>query len=217
MAVRYRKAGSETWRAGLPLLRVDARKIAYGRKVPDMFAGTVFDLDPGTEYEIELALEDPDGGGAKQKLVSRTRPVPRAAKDARIRKCTAAELPALFKKAEPGDVLLVASGTLRGSLDVRSRRGTADRPIVIRAAETGKTILDAGGERDVINARGAQYIYLEGLVLRNARVSAVNAEGAVGLVVRRCRIEKVKQGFYNEDKKKPGRDFYIADNVIICP
>jgi hypothetical protein len=45
---------------------------------PNMFAGSVFDLDPGTEYECRLTLVDPDGvDGAAEKIVTvKTRPEP---------------------------------------------------------------------------------------------------------------------------------------------
>lgn len=89
---------------------------------------------------------------------------------------------------------------------------------MIRAATAGTVILDAGGaERDVVDARDSEYVYLEGLVLKGARNSAVCVEGAKWLVVRRCRIEQCREGVYNADLRRPGRDFYIADNVIIGP
>ena len=51
---------------GLPLLRIGGEKI-YGHEqrwiytTPDMFAGSIFNLDPETTYECRFRLEDPDG------------------------------------------------------------------------------------------------------------------------------------------------------------
>ncbi|NIA22156.1 MAG: hypothetical protein GWP05_09390 [Anaerolineaceae bacterium] len=214
--VAFRAKGTSAWRKGLALLRVDT-KVPYGRRVPEMFAGSIFDLQPGTTYEMKLTMSDPDGGNTQRTLTMSTRAVPRAARDARIVKCRASQLQSRFNSARPGDVILVAPGTFKGTLDLSSGKGTGTRPIVIRAEIPGKVILDAQGGGDVVNARNAEYIFLEGLVLRNARNAGLNCEAARGLVVRRCRIEKVKQGIYNADRKRPGRDFYIADNEIIGP
>ena len=57
----------------------------FSYTAPNMFSGSVFDLQPDTEYEIRLVLSDPDGvqGEARketQKIVTtRTRPEPKPA------------------------------------------------------------------------------------------------------------------------------------------
>jgi len=214
--VDYRIKGEPEWRKGLPLMRVDPRAIAYGRKTPDMFGGTIFDLRPGTEYEVRLKMSDPDGGEAEKTVTMKTRPVPKAPTDAQVVKVEPQGLAAAARSAAPGTIILVSAGTLKGRLNLQNKKASAARPIVIRAAEEQKVILDAGGGGDVVNLCGAEHIYLEGLVLTNGK-NGVNAQGAKGLVVRRCRIEKCRQGFNNADDRRPGRDFYISDNVIIGP
>src|SRR6056297_2335253 len=52
--VRYRREGQPDWQDGLPLFRIN-----YGGK--NMLAGSVLFLDPGTKYEIELQISEPDG------------------------------------------------------------------------------------------------------------------------------------------------------------
>ena len=84
MAVSYRKKGTPAWHDGLPLLRVQHERITNGQQLdviaPNMFAGSVLDLEPDTEYEVRISASDPDGiVGTPQKLVTvRTRrePVP---------------------------------------------------------------------------------------------------------------------------------------------
>jgi hypothetical protein len=39
-----------------------------------MYAGSIFKLEPGTEYEIKLGLSDPDGGNAEKNFKTSTRP-----------------------------------------------------------------------------------------------------------------------------------------------
>src|SRR6059058_5627979 len=60
VTVRYRETGAGTWRDGMPLFRVHPESVV-GRTVPEQFAGSIFDLSPGTTYEIELHATDPDG------------------------------------------------------------------------------------------------------------------------------------------------------------
>jgi hypothetical protein len=58
--------GELLWQAGLPLLRIGGEKI-YGHEqpwiytTPEMFAGSIFNLTPATDYECRLQLSDPDG------------------------------------------------------------------------------------------------------------------------------------------------------------
>jgi len=83
--VNYRKKGNSSWNEALPLLRIGDEKI-YGHDqrwvytVQPMFAGSIFNLEPGTEYECWLQLSDPDGvEGETEKLVmikTRTEPQP---------------------------------------------------------------------------------------------------------------------------------------------
>jgi hypothetical protein len=82
IAVSYRKHGETAWREGLPLLRLQRERIRNGEQldviVPNMFAGSVLDLQPDTEYDVRFTAADPDGVvGVAQKVVSaRTRKEP---------------------------------------------------------------------------------------------------------------------------------------------
>src|SRR2546429_8206421 len=54
VAVSYRKKGETPWKEGLPLLRIGNERInenALQYVTPNGFAGSIFDLDPATEYE----------------------------------------------------------------------------------------------------------------------------------------------------------------------
>ena len=83
--VRFRKAGSPTWRPALPLLRIGGERVFRAREsmtytVPQGFAGSILNLEPGTSYECEFTMRDPDGvTGESVKRVSvttRTEPQP---------------------------------------------------------------------------------------------------------------------------------------------
>jgi len=79
--VRYRKVGAEAWKAAMPLRRVPAGQSRGTRPIfkwTNRHSGSIFDLQPNAEYEIQLKLKDPDGGEAEETIRARTRPVPRA-------------------------------------------------------------------------------------------------------------------------------------------
>ncbi len=86
--VSYRRQGETQWKQGLPLLRLQGEQIYQGEGVfdvvsPNMFAGSILDLEPDTTYEARFTLSDPDGllghgGKTFTKTVNvRTRPEPK--------------------------------------------------------------------------------------------------------------------------------------------
>ena len=87
----YRKAGESVWKLALPLLRMGGERVfrkdlGLDYTVPEMFAGSILDLDPDTEYECEFRLKDPDGtaGTTVQRVKVKTRGEPRAASGGRV-------------------------------------------------------------------------------------------------------------------------------------
>ena len=92
--VSYRKKGAGDWKPAMPLLRLGGEHIYWGRAeaddhilnviVPNMFAGSILDLEPGTAYEARLAMTDPDGGGATRVVTVATRPDPKPYSGGRV-------------------------------------------------------------------------------------------------------------------------------------
>ena len=85
--VQYRKKGDHDWKKALPLLRIQneesitkflSNSIDY--VTPNLFAGSIFDLDPDTEYECMFLMVDPDGvsGNPEKTVTVRTRPEPKS-------------------------------------------------------------------------------------------------------------------------------------------
>jgi len=87
--VSYRKKGATEWKSAMPLMRLNGEHVYWGRAeaddhiinviVPNMFAGSILDLEPGTQYEARLALSDPDGGSTTRIVTVATRPDPKPA------------------------------------------------------------------------------------------------------------------------------------------
>jgi hypothetical protein len=86
--VAYRKQGATAWKKALPLLRLQGERIYQGEGVfdvvsPNMFAGSILDLESDTAYEARFTLSDPDGvegqpGNTVVRTVTvRTRPEPK--------------------------------------------------------------------------------------------------------------------------------------------
>src|SRR5579862_1169366 len=95
VAVSYRKQGDSQWKQGLPLLRLQGEQIYQDQGVfdvvsPNMFAGSILDLEPDTAYEARFTLSDPDGflghgGRTFTKTVNvRTRAEPKSYEGGRV-------------------------------------------------------------------------------------------------------------------------------------
>ena len=95
--VTYRKKGEQQWRKGLPLLRLQHEQVSGGAPrdggvhyfnyvAPNMFAGSLLNLEPDTEYECRFVLSDPDGvkGKAEKTVMVRTRKEPQPAEGGRV-------------------------------------------------------------------------------------------------------------------------------------
>ena len=90
VSISYRKKGEVEWSQGLDPLRLQNEQ-TYTRgsldyTAPNMFAGSLFDLEEDTEYEVRLQLQDPDGvqGGSGKTVAIRTRAEPQPASNGRI-------------------------------------------------------------------------------------------------------------------------------------
>jgi len=89
VTLEYRPLGGSVWQQGPPMLRIGGERInenALQYVTPNLFAGSLFDLEPGTTYVIRLHMEDPDGATGKttQLLTAATRPEPKPALGGRV-------------------------------------------------------------------------------------------------------------------------------------
>jgi hypothetical protein len=76
--VSYRKQGDTLWKQALPLLRLQGERIYQTDGVfdvisPNMFAGSILDLEPDTAYDARFVMSDPDGlVGQRGNVVTKT-------------------------------------------------------------------------------------------------------------------------------------------------
>ena len=226
-AVLYRESGSTEWRTGLPLFRVRPETISQetppesqGYTRPgEQFAGSIFYLQPGTTYEVQIDVSDPDGGNRVQVFQTTTRRVPRSEPLAPliVTVTNSAEFDTALQSASPGDVISLAAGTYAGRFNLISRDGTEDNPIVIRGpTDGGEAILDGAGQSVALDISGSDFVYVEHL--RIVGVTGVRQWGlqlsGTNLVARHLVIEAdngINAGFHQN------RGFYICDNDVRGP
>jgi hypothetical protein len=266
VSVFYRKKGETAWKEGLPMLRMDHERINENSLqyfVPNMFAGSVFDLDPGTDYECRLVLADPDGvdsnvdGKAENIVTVHTRPEPMPAAGGKVyhvyppgfngqkQEPAFTGLQAAYytggngadyfnsypARVQPGDTILVHAGLYKddryrygaplGGISsgtyFLTQSGTAEKPIVIKAAGDGEPIFDGDGAYNLFNLMAANYNYFEGLTIRNTELAFwagyKNITGASGITIKKCKLENVGRGIYSD--WSGSKDFYIADNTFV--
>jgi hypothetical protein len=94
--IEYRRKGESAWKRGLDLLRLQGEETflrgALDYTAPNMFSGSLFDLQEDTDYEIRLSLTDPDGVGggagnpthAERLLAAHTRAEPKPASGGKV-------------------------------------------------------------------------------------------------------------------------------------
>ena len=262
VTVSYRRQGDRQWKDGLPLLRIGNERInenALRYVTPNGFAGSIFELEPGTAYECRFVVADPDGvqGRAERTVTVRTRSEPRPAEGGKVyhvypsgftgtrQEPSFTGLLAAYytgsshsdnfntfpPRVQPGDTILVHAGVYKddrhrygGGLGTVSsgtyfltQSGTAERPIVIKAAGDGEAIFDGDGAYNLFNVMAANYNYFEGLTIRNTdlafQAGLKNIAGSTGLTIRRSRFENVGRAIYTD--WSGSKDYYIADNVML--
>jgi hypothetical protein len=236
--VRFRQTGEEKWRMGFPLFRCIPNASQGGKStrlgVPGgwMFAGSIFDLEPDTNYEVRLNLKDPDGGGEEQVLTMKTwkEPLePPGMKKVHVQPGDGGGsgtepdpfkgIVAALASAKPGTLFLLHKGTYP-AFTIKAD-GQSGKPIIFRGAGDGEAIIDAGGSFDtkgsVIYARDRKHLWFESLTVRGA-FYAINANSASHFVIRRCKFREVGKGFNSQNGGyNKSVHHFIADNDIVGP
>jgi hypothetical protein len=170
IAVRYRRSGESTWIDAHPLARIRPDFSEPGPVGPvDAFAGSIFDLQPGTTYDLELRVDEPGQPQQMFLTAASTRALPAAAA-APNKFATPATLVSMLAALNPGDVLELAVGTYSNLGLQITRSGTADNPIVIRGASKTGTVLSSPSR--VLQILGAAHVVIENLTLQGSGVNS---------------------------------------------
>jgi hypothetical protein len=290
--VWFRKKGESAWKDALPLMRLQFESIQEEPRstrqttlhpailnyvAPNAFAGSVLNLEPGTDYEFRFLLSDPDGvdGEHEKHVTLRTRPEPMPAAGGHVYHVYPQDwkgpkeepsfkglLDAYYvgafdadywdgypPRVRPGDVILMHAGVYKDTgfryyyghtnpIRVNGKitddlmttyglffdgtyylhaNGTAEKPIVIKAAGDGEVIFDGNGTAILFDVTKSNYNYFEGLTIRNADVAFLTGRkaywGADGFTLKHCKIENIARGVHGDWGL--AKDYYIADNRFI--
>lgn len=231
VAVSYREAESDAWLEAMPLRRVEVEAMEE-RRPPNgqgLFAGSIGFLKTDTEYEVKLALSDPDGGGSIETIRQRTWKEPVSPEPLRLvhvipgaRGGIGTEanpfrgLNTAADTAKPGDLILVHKGVYSGTVNI-TRSGTPESPIVWRGAGDGDAIIEGpeGGPKSsardiIITMYGARYVFFEKLIFRNAHW-AFHASNSSYITIRRCQFRDVAYGYFADAQQER---VFLCDNLI---
>jgi MYXO-CTERM domain-containing protein len=210
VTVRYRPTGSSTYQTGMALLRIPAGQNTTGSfgsgngQWSNRHSGSLFGLLPGTAYDIELTLTDPDGGSTTRTVAATTRPVPVAPATSNVRQVTPASFATALASAVPGDLLLLGAGSYPAF--TVSRSGTAALPIVIR----GESV-DAVTIQGRVTMNDLAFVFLENVTVQGE----VRMNGASNMVVRGCKIRSTTGGITFQIGNDVPRNNYIVDNDVV--
>lgn len=143
----YRSSGETAYREGFPLTRTSDTQLT----------GSLFWLNPGTTYEVQVRFSDPDGGALNNtslsgSLTTRAEPGIPTPKTSYVvspngsgSTCSSVipcSLTEALNQAQPGEAVLLRAGSYyQGEIDL-PRSGTADAPIIIRSYGDETAILD---------------------------------------------------------------------------
>jgi len=214
--VAYRPAGGGAWREAMDLFRVDREGMRKATRPPagqTLYAGSIFGLAPGTDYEVKLSLSDGNGGGAERTLRMRTWTEPKLPSGRRI-DVRPGGLTAALAAAKPGETLVLHKGVYRGTF--RPPSGRAGAPIALVGAGDGEAILDGRGASNVIDGSGIHDVMFERLSFRNARW-AVAFNGGARITLRRCKVTGCEYAFVAQQRSERQRRIFLADNVFVGP
>lgn len=201
VSVRYRRVGESIWKNGMNLRLVPAGS-NEGASWSSRHSGSIFDLQPATNYEIELSMADPDGGSEQRVVTARTRDIPRPMAGALVKNATPSNLTSVLTSAQPGEIVLLGPGSYSGfQVNVSGAEG---RPIVIRGS-TGAVI---AGEIGIFSRN---HIYLESLNL----TGRIRFNGSNNISIVRSQIQAAQaqagDGIVSYTRSE---NSYIADNIV---
>ncbi len=203
VSVRYRALGTDAWLDGPALFRVPAGS-NQGFSWANRHAGSLFRLEPGTSYEIELTLTDPDGGDVVETLTVATRSIPVTPDGASETVATPTTVDDVLAAAVPGDVILLADGDY-GELTVTSD-GTEDMPITIRPENEGNVAINGDVRLD-----GRHDVIVEGLGVNGQ----IKFNDAARITLRGNVILTDADGVVSYGSGVSGA--FIVDNLIVGP
>ena len=222
--VEYRRTADAAWRRGLDLFRV-FMPATYGIKTApgaQLFAGSLFDLQEDTPYQVRLTFEQPDRVVTTRLIEAQTWKEPQPPPPRRVRHVSSASrhgpgtesqpfatVLEADQAAQPGDLILVHKGIYPGPIRF-TRSGTDAAPIVWRGAGDGEAVFEGPENGCCVRADGLTHVFFEDLAFRKTdRAMTLNESSFV--TVRRCRLYDLNSGIFAAGRQER---LFIADCEI---
>jgi hypothetical protein len=239
-SVRFRKQGDATWETALDGWRfhpwISPSEDSWGNsnvgyKAENRFSGSVFWVEPGQTYEIELTLSDPDGVIGTNPVVLTTSTWTEMVPSATGRRLYVAPgsgggsgtvddpflgLDAAQSAAQPGDIFYLASGTY--SRFILTVNGLPGAPICWIGPPDRSAVIDGGGAFSALqlgdNSTLRGYWIVERVTLRNADYGC-DAQRVQHVKFRHNILTDIQNGYVN--RRSYGDEFRqsVMDNIIV--
>lgn len=179
--VRYKKGDAE-WKEGHPLHRIRPKNTSGRKKPADAFAGAVFDLTPGTAYEVEVTVTLGQDKVVKT-LKATTRSLPGKAGESTKKIAagtTSDDIKKVFNGIQPGDVVQFANGTYTVSGLQIKKGGTAEKPVYIRGESRDGVVLKCAAG-NIIQILKASHVILEDMTFEGSKKDSGTAARSKGI------------------------------------
>jgi len=186
--LEYREAGAVSWRSAPPL---------YGDRDNREYRGSIFWLQPNTEYEVRVSYTDADGvsGSPVTKTVKTRNDNPPSNGNTYYVATTGSDsnpgtqsqpfrtIQKAANVVSAGDTVLVRGGTYSETVTL-ARSGTVDNYITFKPFGTESVILEGNralGNLFVIN--GTNYLRIKGFTLQNTSSAPIQVSSANGIII----------------------------------
>jgi len=231
LTLRYREAGSGQYQDGAITMRAFPGMVIDGSTTNRNFhAGSCMFLAPGTTYEIEMTLTDPDGGGTVTTQTVSTKSIPQPSTSANIRYVSPGNgggngtqaspflgLQAAADNAQAGDHFIVAPGNYNGFTLLNS--GTSSNPISFISEEQHAAVISGAGAPGGVVVIGdfntiMTHIILDGFTIENGDYG-IDAQNTQHVTVRNNIMQGVGYGYVNRRENGNENDQYITNNLMV--
>ncbi|MGQ0828012.1 MAG: T9SS type A sorting domain-containing protein [Bacteroidota bacterium] len=180
--IRYKKSSDVVWQTGHPLLRIHPEWCDTGAPTTpvDAFAGSIFDLIPGTTYNVELTLVEPGQSNKVHVLTTTTRALPASSSAATKTATPSNNLQTVFNNLIPGDVLELSAGTYNVNGLYLNVSGTASQPIYIRGVSRKGVIIKDVNDL-ILQLVNTSHIVIENLTIEGSGTDSGTNASSTGV------------------------------------
>lgn len=231
MELSYKVQGSSTYKPAAKSMRAHPGLLIDGATWGYNFhAASAMFLQPGTTYDLQIILEDTDGGSQIIETIGTTKSIPQPSFTRELYVApgngggsgTSANpflgLQTAADNAQPGDHFIVRPGTY-DQVDM-TVNGTVTRPISFISETQHAAAIDGAGTSGGIIVVGrfdsnpTSHIIIDGFRIRDGQFG-IDGQHTQFLTVRNNIFTNVDYGFVNRREDGLERDQYITNNLMI--